>query len=301
MNNTISVSLEAIGVRSSRRTWGAIALAAVVLMGLGAIITHFVERRDPVEHATGTAAPDDPFIIGTPVPEGEETPGVDFVSGTNDRLGTPGATPATPGPGSAASGGGSGTTGSTVASGTTGSTGTAGPRTNMSATGVSAGAGGNGGSGSGGSTGSTGSTGATGSTGTGTGATGAMGGDPAPDDTDDPEPAADPPAGGDAQPGERDIEMDMYAGRVRFLIRRYYAARAQTCFDRATRVNPSLSGSVSIGMTIGPDGAVSAARVARNTTGDDVLGTCLQNEVRQWRLSPPPGGESVQMNLPFSR
>jgi outer membrane biosynthesis protein TonB len=95
--------------------------------------------------------------------------------------------------------------------------------------------------------------------------------------------------------------MDMYAGRVRFLIRRYYAARAQTCFDRATRVNPSLSGSVTIGMTIGPDGAVSAARVARNTTSDDSLGTCLQNEVRQWRLSPPPGGESVMMNLPFSR
>ena len=59
--------------------------------------------------------------------------------------------------------------------------------------------------------------------------------------------------------------------------------------------------SVTIGMTIGPDGAVSAARVARNTTSDDSLGTCLQNEVRQWRLSPPPGGESVMMNLPFSR
>ncbi len=45
----------------------------------------------------------------------------------------------------------------------------------------------------------------------------------------------------------------------------------------------------------------SAAWVARNTTSDDSLGTCLQNEVRQWRLSPPPGGESVMMNLPFSR
>jgi TonB family protein len=95
--------------------------------------------------------------------------------------------------------------------------------------------------------------------------------------------------------------MDLYAGRVRFLISRYYAARAQTCFDRATRADPSLSGTVTVGMTIAPDGSISGARVARNSTGDASLGTCLQNEIRQWRLSPPPGGESVTMNLPFSR
>lgn len=93
----------------------------------------------------------------------------------------------------------------------------------------------------------------------------------------------------------------MYAGRVRFLISRYYAARAATCFDRATREDPSISGTVTMGMTIGSDGAVSSARVVRNSTGNASLGTCLQNEIRQWRLSPPPGGESVTMNLPFSR
>ena len=95
--------------------------------------------------------------------------------------------------------------------------------------------------------------------------------------------------------------MDLYAGRVRFLISRYYAARAQTCFDRATRSDPSLSGTVTMGMTISATGSVSSARVVRNSTGDANLGVCLQNEMRQWTLSPPPGGESVTMNLPFSR
>ena len=36
MNNTMSVSLEAIGVRSSRRTWATIVLASVALMSLAA-------------------------------------------------------------------------------------------------------------------------------------------------------------------------------------------------------------------------------------------------------------------------
>jgi TonB family protein len=69
----------------------------------------------------------------------------------------------------------------------------------------------------------------------------------------------------------------------------------------ATRNTPSLTGTVVIGMTIGADGAVSGSRVVRNSTGDAGLGTCLQNQVRSWRLSAPPGGESVTMNLPFSR
>jgi hypothetical protein len=145
MNNTMSVSLEAIGVRSSRRTWGAIALASVALMALGALMMHFADRSDPAAQPTGGASPDDPFIIGTPVPEGEELPGVDFVSGTNEE-------PA----GTAAGTGGSGSTGSTgavAAAGGTGGTGGAGSASSMSATGTT------------GSTGATGSTGSTGGTG----------------------------------------------------------------------------------------------------------------------------------------
>ncbi len=100
---------------------------------------------------------------------------------------------------------------------------------------------------------------------------------------------------------ERDVELEMYAGRVRFLVQRYYSARAQTCFDHATINNPGLHGAVVIDMTIGSSGEVSAASVARNSTGDAELGGCLARQVGSWRVSPPPSGEPLQMQMPFSR
>jgi TonB family protein len=95
--------------------------------------------------------------------------------------------------------------------------------------------------------------------------------------------------------------MDLYAARVRFVIRRYYAARAQSCFDHATRNNPTLDGQVVVALTVGRDGNVTRSSVARNTTGDDALGRCLATQVRQWRFPVPPGGESLDMTMPFSR
>ena len=101
-------------------------------------------------------------------------------------------------------------------------------------------------------------------------------------------------------PEERDIEMDMYGARVRFVVRRYYASRAQGCFEHATLNNPSVSGTVIVNMTVAASGQVSHTSVSRNTTGDATLGACLAGQVGQWRLPPPPGGE-LQMQMPFSR
>ncbi len=101
-------------------------------------------------------------------------------------------------------------------------------------------------------------------------------------------------------PEERDLELDLYSSRVRYVIRRYYANRAQACFDRATRNAPTVSGTVVVSMTIGADGSISRARTTRNTTGDENLGQCLQAQVSTWRLPPPPGG-SLDMQMPFSR
>ena len=78
------------------------------------------------------------------------------------------------------------------------------------------------------------------------------------------------------------------------------AARAQGCFDRATRNNPNVSGTVVVSMTIGSEGAVTDTRIVRNTTGDEVLGNCLRSQVASWQLPPPPGG-SLEMQMPFSR
>jgi len=108
------------------------------------------------------------------------------------------------------------------------------------------------------------------------------------------------PTNTEAGPEERDLELELYGSRVRYVVRRYYASRARSCFDRATRNDPSVSGTVLVGMTIGSDGGVTRARVQRNTTGNEELGACLSNQVGTWRLPPPPGG-SLDMTMPFSR
>lgn len=97
-----------------------------------------------------------------------------------------------------------------------------------------------------------------------------------------------------------EMELEMYSARVRYLVRRYYASRAQSCFDQATADNPSLSGQVVVSFHVGADGHVTSARVSRNTTGNDALGSCLARQAEQWSLSPPPSGE-VDLSMPFSR
>jgi TonB family protein len=108
------------------------------------------------------------------------------------------------------------------------------------------------------------------------------------------------PPGFDDEGEERDIEMDMYAGQVRRVIAQYYAARAQSCFDRATRNNNTLRGTVVIRFTVGGDGTVTRASPQRNTTGDDDLGACLAAQVQSWRLPAPPSDQPVTLEMPFS-
>jgi TonB family protein len=107
---------------------------------------------------------------------------------------------------------------------------------------------------------------------------------------------ADPAAGEE----ERDLMLDLYATRVRRYIRSYYAGPAQSCFDRAARVNDGLRGTVLVTFTIKAEGGTENARVTRNTTGDEVLGNCLVNQVNAWDLPGPPGG-AIELAMPFSR
>ncbi|HJK99197.1 MAG TPA: AgmX/PglI C-terminal domain-containing protein, partial [Polyangiaceae bacterium LLY-WYZ-14_1] len=106
-------------------------------------------------------------------------------------------------------------------------------------------------------------------------------------------------AAGDSAPIERDLELDMYAARVRYVVRRYYAARARSCFEAASRNDPDVHGTVVVRFTITDSGEVSAARVTRNDTGSDRLAACVATRVREWRLPTPPGG-SLELEMPFS-
>lgn len=290
----LSVSLAAIGVQSKGRAWATVLGIAFTLMAIGALATWLVMRGSGDEVASaagGRAAPEDPFVIGTPLPAGEEAPEVDYVSGAP---GDPASTRATSMAGGAASamepverpspGGSSGTGAPRPPTTMDPSPPTAMTSSSMESSGATSMT--SGAQTGGGETSTTAGTETTGTEMTGGGTT-APPVDTVPDDMEAPE--------------ERDLEMELYSSRVQFVIRRYYGARAQTCFDRATRNNPTLNGTVVVGLTVGPDGMVTASNVVRNTTGDDALGGCLASQVRQWRFPVPPGGQSLQMNMPFSR
>lgn len=268
---SLSIQLDAIGIRSPRRMWGSVAAAAVVLVLLGGGTSYLMTREDPAE---GHAQAGDPFEIGAPTAE------VDFISGETDH----GVAPAP------------------VAEVDAGATPRGAPPTNLTTNGVV--------------------------TPPPTRPTPlpSSPGQPQPTMRDPatspltpppiaptpiptrpttplpvtptPPPSVPTPPAETTAPTESDAEA--YASRVRFLVRRYYAGRAQSCFQAATDRNETVSGQVVIGMHIGADGHVTSARVARNTTGDDALGTCLANQAQSWELAPPPGG-SADLSFPFSR
>lgn len=104
----------------------------------------------------------------------------------------------------------------------------------------------------------------------------------------------------DDSPAPSDETMGEYVGRVRFVVRRYYAARAQSCFDHASRNAPAVRGRVVVRVTIGASGQVSSAAVKSNSTGSDALGRCILGRVGSWRLPEPPGGEALTIEMPFS-
>lgn len=301
----MSVSLETIGVRSTKKVWAGIGLVALLLIALGALGSWLLRAEPEVVAEAGHAQPEDPFVIGTPLPpEAAPAPSeteVEDTQGSSAMSGTMTATMS-----SAMSGTTSGTTTMTSSGSDTSA---------MTASTMSDSTSGTGGTGS--STGTTGGTSAmdTGSTVSMTGTTdtsmtgatdtsmtdttsmdtGSTGGSTGSGST-----GGTPPNLGGDLPEERDLELELYGSRVRFVVQRYYAARAQTCFDRATRNNPSVSGTVVVNMTIGAEGNVSNTSTARNTTGDEVLGNCLRSQVASWQLPPPPGG-SLEMQMPFSR
>lgn len=285
------VTLSGLGIQSPARTWAVLIGGALLLFVVGALsMWLLMGRGEPGEESevgeTGASAPDDlaadlreDFEVGTPLPEGVEPPEVDFVSGdvrpvrkseppprtTVVRAKRSSRPPsAAPSPDTRANGARAERTPRAETGGqgssSSGDSANAGSASNSAGEQPSEASGG-------------------GATAGGTGAANTV-------PTEVPE--------------DRDMAMELYTGRVRFVIRRYYAARAQSCFDRATRNEQELRGTVVVSFTIGADGQVGRTSVARNTTGNDTLGTCLAGQMSSWRLPPPPNGE-IELQMPFSR
>ncbi len=293
-----TVSLAAIGVRSRGKAWAILLGVAAAFIGLGAIgmwLALNMNDAPPAEEVAeaGEVEPPAPSELEEPLPEGDAPvieagePTIEPARSGRGRSATPrpsdtsgrgGRGAATGSTGSGSAGSGSSGTGPTG----TGSTGSGPSGTGSTGTGST----GSGSSGGGATEAPT----ETGSTGTGSPGAGSTGTGSEPDWESMEEGVED----------ERDLEMDVYSGRLRQFIQTYYMRRAATCFDMATRNHPELRGRVTIAFTILADGTTRDTSVESNQTGVESIGGCLVSQVSRWRLPPPPEGEApLAMSMPF--
>ncbi|MEQ8458971.1 MAG: TonB family protein [Sandaracinaceae bacterium] len=108
-----------------------------------------------------------------------------------------------------------------------------------------------------------------------------------------PSPVAPSPAPAPARgPGLSTVQvMGAIQGRMAYLQSR--------CFERRARRVPGLQGVVTIGWTIGPDGRVQNANVVHNGTGDEWLGNCTRNVVRDTPFPAAANGRPTPARYPF--
>jgi hypothetical protein len=98
---------------------------------------------------------------------------------------------------------------------------------------------------------------------------------------------------GDSIGGEGNID----AGRVAAIIRGQLGG-IRSCYERALRNNPTLSGRLEVRFTIGTSGRVTTASSSGLGAAPEV-GTCVVSRIRGL-VFPPPEGGSVDFSFPFT-
>jgi hypothetical protein len=78
-----------------------------------------------------------------------------------------------------------------------------------------------------------------------------------------------------------------------------HAAEVKKCYEAGLALSPGLQGRIVVEFAISPQGRVSDARAAEDTTGSTVLPGCLLGKLRSWVFPKPRGGVTVQVKYPF--
>jgi Ca-activated chloride channel family protein len=103
-------------------------------------------------------------------------------------------------------------------------------------------------------------------------------------------------------PSVRNAQPTVTGSLDKDVIRRIVRAHIneiRSCYNTSLTHDPTLSGKVTIDMTIGADGKVSASAVGSNTTGDEPLAQCIAKVVKRWTFPKPAGGGTVKVTYPF--
>lgn len=70
------------------------------------------------------------------------------------------------------------------------------------------------------------------------------------------------------------------------------------CYERALLGSPGLAGTVRMGWTIAPGGAVAGVRIQRSTLGSSAVTSCISSAIRGWHFPSPHGGP-VTVTFPW--
>lgn len=104
--------------------------------------------------------------------------------------------------------------------------------------------------------------------------------------SDDPKPSDHKPSGS--------MDKDI----IRRVVRSHLS-EVKRCYEAGLGRDPSLTGRVAIQFTIGPEGAVTAAKVHTSDVKDAAVGDCIASAIRTWVFPKPEGGGNVVVSYPF--
>ena len=76
-------------------------------------------------------------------------------------------------------------------------------------------------------------------------------------------------------------------------------AHVAGCYSLGLAQDPSLSGTVLVRFTVGPDGKVATAAVARTSLRNDAVEECLLNVVRTWTFGPRRQSQTLEYPFEF--
>jgi hypothetical protein len=111
-----------------------------------------------------------------------------------------------------------------------------------------------------------------------------------------PPPSQEPPAPKASSKGSAAPGQCLSAEQVQSVVTTHQVAMQRVCWE--WRPTAHTTASVTLMFTVGPDGSP----VSVSATGDDdVVASCIQNDVQQWRFPAMGCSQSISVPFQFSR
>jgi len=78
-------------------------------------------------------------------------------------------------------------------------------------------------------------------------------------------------------------------------------ARVRSCYEKQLKVNNLLQGSITVKITVYPDGSVNAVKFTKDTIRNSTMNQCIKGEIKSWRFPKPEGGKvDIQQSYKFT-